>query len=73
MADIADVSNDNILLDLDRRLCALQLARPARVTDECEECGDSIPLDRVQALKKWECVRCVDCQQVHEFKEARGL
>lgn len=71
--DIADIANDNILLDLDRRLCALQLARPVRVTDECEECGDSIPLGRVEALKKSECVRCFDCQQMHELKEARRL
>lgn len=73
MADIADVSNDNIQKDLDRRLFALQLARPGRIVDECEECGDSIPLGRVEALKKLECVRCFDCQQVREQKEARRL
>lgn len=69
--DIADIANDNILQELDRRLIARQLAQPGRIVDECEDCGDSIPLGRVQALKKSECVRCFDCQQIHERKEVQ--
>lgn len=72
MADIADISNDRILLELDQRLAAHQLTRPRQVAEECEDCGDPIPFERVQALAKMDCLRCVVCQQFHERKGGRG-
>lgn len=75
MADLADVANDRILLELDQRLAVRRSALPGRVEEECEECAVVIPFERVQALAKLECLRCVDCQRVHEQRlvgQARG-
>lgn len=66
MADIADIANDRMLLELDQRLAARGLTRPRYVAEECEECGEPIPFERVQALAKMDCLRCVECQGVYE-------
>lgn len=71
MADIADIANDRMLQELDQRLAARGLARPRYVAEECEECGDPIPFERVQALAKMDCLRCVDCQQIFERRGGR--
>lgn len=71
MADIADIANDRMLLELDQRLAARGLVRPRHVAEECEECGDPIPFERVQALAKMDCLRCVDCQGLHERRGVR--
>ncbi|MGN0924715.1 TraR/DksA C4-type zinc finger protein [Ectopseudomonas mendocina] len=68
MAYLADVANDQMQIELDRQLEARQLARPCPVTEECEDCGDPIPFERVQALAKLPCLRCVDCQAYLESK-----
>lgn len=66
MADIADIANDRIQIELDQRLAVHGLTRPRQVAEECEECGDPIPFERVQALAKLDCLRCVECQGFHE-------
>lgn len=66
MADIADIANDQMQQELDQRLAARGLARPRQVSEECEYCGITIPFARVQALAKMDCLRCVDCQGLHE-------
>lgn len=71
MADNADRANDLVLERLDRSLAARVHVQPGRVLEECEECGDPIPFERVQALAKMECLRCVECQGFHE-RRARG-
>ncbi|WP_312247317.1 TraR/DksA C4-type zinc finger protein [Stutzerimonas nitrititolerans] len=71
MADNADRANDLVLERLDRTLAARVPAQPGRVLEECEECGDPIPFERVQALAKMECLRCVECQGYHE-RRVRG-
>lgn len=71
MADIADIANDRMLLELDQRLAARGLTRPRYVAEECEECGEPIPFERVQALAKMDCLRCFECQGVYERHGAR--
>lgn len=71
MADIADIANDNARLFLDAQLAARKPASPGRVLEECEECGDPIPFQRVQALAMSECLRCVECQTFHEKRGVR--
>lgn len=66
MADIADIANDRMQLELDQRLANLRHARACPVAEECEDCGDPIPFQRVQALAKMPCLRCVECQSFHE-------
>lgn len=68
MADIADIANDRMLIELDRQLAARELARQCPVAEECEVCGITIPFERVQALAKLPCLRCVDCQAYLESK-----
>nr|WP_244158254.1 TraR/DksA C4-type zinc finger protein [Pseudomonas flavescens] len=53
-------------LRLDHQLASLRLARQCPVAEACEECGDVIPVERVQALAKMPCLRCVECQDLHE-------
>lgn len=72
MADIADIANDRMLLELDQRLAARGLTRPRYVAEECEDCGVPIPFERVQALAKMDCLRCVDCQGFHEKRGVRA-
>jgi len=71
MADIADIANDRMQQDLDQRLANLKLARDCPVAEECEDCGDPIPFERVQALAKMPCLRCVECQGFYERKGGR--
>lgn len=66
MADIADLANDRMQQELDQRLAAHGLSRPRQVSEECEYCGIEIPFERVQALAKMDCLRCVECQDSHE-------
>ncbi|MER0040587.1 TraR/DksA C4-type zinc finger protein [Pseudomonas sp. MGal98] len=66
MADIADIANDRMQQELDHRLAQYRQAQPCPVSEECEECGDPIPFERVQALAKMPCLRCVECQGFHE-------
>lgn len=68
MADIADIANDRMQIELDRQLAAREQARQCPVAEECEECGITIPFERVQALAKLPCLRCVDCQAYLESK-----
>lgn len=40
-----------------------KLQQPGK--EECEDCGDSIPLERRKAAP-WS-IRCLPCQEIHEF------
>lgn len=68
MADAVDIANDRMLDEMDRRLANHALARQCPVAEECEDCGDPIPFEHVQALAKLPCLRCVECQGYHERK-----
>lgn len=73
MTDIADNANDTAQFnnDLAIRQHAIDHALPAQhVVDgvvECMDCGIDIPADRLAALPH--CVRCIDCQTMHEIRE----
>lgn len=66
MADAADIANDLMQLRIDQQLAARERVRQCPVAEECEDCGDPIPFERVQALAKLPCLRCVECQALHE-------
>ncbi len=70
--DNADIANDIMLERMERQLAARKPARVPVPAEECEGCGEPIPFERVQALAKLPCLRCVDCQQLHEKRGARG-
>ncbi|MCG6541732.1 conjugal transfer protein TraR [Pseudomonas sp. KSR10] len=72
MADIADVTNDRILDELDQRLAARKLSGPRRVAEECEECGVKIPEERHKALLGRDCLLCAYCQTATESLASRG-
>lgn len=65
MADIADIANDYVLRQQELRLAARKPAM-VEVSEECQSCGEPIPQARLQALAASGCVRCVECQALHE-------
>ncbi|WP_416311151.1 TraR/DksA C4-type zinc finger protein [Pseudomonas sp. W03] len=67
MADIADIANDNILLLNEVRLASRKPAE-VQVAEECEDCGSEIPEARRLALIGRDCIRCIDCQTIHELR-----
>lgn len=69
MADIADIANDHAQVMLDAQLAARKQGGGV-VVEDCESCGSEIPEQRRLALVGHGCLRCVDCQQLHE---RRGL
>lgn len=68
MADLADIANDHVLLQLEDSLAALQAWSIIEEADDCHTCGDPIPEARRRALAGRSCVRCVDCQAMHELR-----
>ncbi|MCY1311011.1 phage/conjugal plasmid C-4 type zinc finger protein, TraR family [compost metagenome] len=69
--DIADIANDNLLLQLEQHLAARQPAEGVSAED-CEDCGDPIPVARRLALAGRGCVRCIECQGQAERRAAHG-
>ncbi len=65
MADLADRASD---LVLERVELALAARKPAslRVTANCEDCGEPIPAERLQAMKGRGCTMCMPCQALSE-------
>jgi RNA polymerase-binding transcription factor DksA len=37
-----------------------------RILNECEDCGNTIPKDRIEALKHNGCTRCIECQGIFD-------
>ncbi|MBD9657504.1 TraR/DksA C4-type zinc finger protein [Pseudomonas sp. PDM12] len=71
MADIADIANDLMQSRLDHQLASRRLPMHCPVVEACEECGDLIPVERIQALIKMPCLRCVECQGLHEQRRGK--
>lgn len=65
MADIADIANDNAQLLLDAQLASRKQGGGV-VVAECDDCGDSIPERRREALAGHGCLRCIECQTIRE-------
>ena len=65
MADIADIANDNAQLLLDAQLASRKQGGGV-VAAECDDCGDLIPEGRREALAGHGCLRCIECQTLHE-------
>lgn len=66
MADNADIADGLIENSLERSLALLRSARPRGRTEVCVGCEEPIPADRQAALSGMGCLRCLDCQQVHD-------
>lgn len=69
--DNVDFANDLVLERMERQLAARQPAQPV-LADDCQGCGELIPLRRRQALATRGCVRCFECQQIHEQRGGRA-
>ena len=69
--DIADIANDNLLLQLEQRLAVRQPAQ-GESAEDCEDCGEPIPAARRLALAGRGCVRCIECQWLAERRAAHG-
>ncbi len=69
--DIADIANDNLLLQLEQRLAARPSVQGVSAED-CEDCGDPIPPARQVAMAGRGCVRCIECQGLAERRAAHG-
>ncbi len=70
MADIADIANDHVLQQQELRLAARKPAE-VEISDECHDCGCPIPPARLVALAGRSCVRCIECQALHEVMGGR--
>lgn len=73
MSDAIDRANDTAQFNNDLAIQQHQIdhALPAQlIVDgvvECIDCDIEIPGKRLKALPK--CVRCIDCQTMHEIRE----
>lgn len=72
MADIADIANDNAQLLLDAQLASRKQGGGV-VQAECDGCGDEIPEARRVALAGHGCLRCIECQTLHERRGGRHV
>lgn len=69
MADDADLANDIVLLRLEEALAARAGASVRESRVDCIDCDDPIPESRRVAARG--CVRCGDCQTLHEDRRAQ--
>jgi RNA polymerase-binding transcription factor DksA len=66
MAQLQSIHNNmNAIADV-RRALAKQAAQPS--LEECEDCGEEIPVARQQLVLG--CTRCIHCQGLYERKKA---
>lgn len=66
MADEADIANDVMMADLDRRIEAARGIPKKKSLEECAECGDEIPIKRQEAIEGVE--HCFACASRNEQK-----
>lgn len=71
MADLVDraQARERELLEDALAQQAAKRARSGPSRTFCSDCGDMIPAARRQAVPG--CVRCVDCEEIHERRLAR--
>lgn len=64
MADEADIANDVIMADLERRIKAARGIPKKQSLSECKTCGGDIPEKRQQAIQG--VYLCVECSAILE-------
>lgn len=62
MADEADIANDAILADMERRIAAQRAAASRPPVDDCEECDEPISSGRRALGLRL----CIDCAMLRE-------